>query len=168
MCKHMFSGREGGGNLPVISYRADGYPHQLKENKERTDPPKKLSSPGVWITTMPSCCVTGRAVSCGLTCIGDIRITCGGLYQRGAWGQVGGSLYVFLYMCVCVCVFLFMTHTMQQDHTVLLVCGISRLKIGPATGGRHEQTAERGGEKRRVAGKNSGDCKCCACSQQPG
>lgn len=68
-------------------------------------------------------------------------VDCISVEHGGKWVEVCMS------SCTCVCVFLFMTHTMQQDHTVLLVCGISRLKIGPATGGGHEQTAERGGEE---------------------
>lgn len=43
MCK--FHEKEGRRNLPVTAYRADGYPHQLKENKERIKTAK--SSPGV-------------------------------------------------------------------------------------------------------------------------
>lgn len=57
-------------------------------------------------------------------------------------GHVGGRLCVFLCMC------LFVTHTMQRDHTVLLVCGSSRLKIGPTVGGGQEQAAENGGRRR--------------------
>ena len=54
------------------------------------------------------------------------------------------------YMCVSLCVCLFVTHTMQHDHTIFLVCGISRFKIGPTVGGGQEQTTERereGGEE---------------------
>lgn len=56
--------------------------------------------------------------------------------------------------CVCVC--LFVTHTMQQDHTVLLVCGISRFKIGLTVGGGQEQTAERGEKKKRETQRRTG------------
>lgn len=62
--------------------------------------------------------------------------------ERGGGGHVGGRLCVFLCMC------LFVTHTMQRDHTVLLVCGSSRLKIGPIVGGGQEQAAENGGRRR--------------------
>lgn len=37
MCTRTFPGKEGRRNLPVTARRADGYPHQLKENKERKD-----------------------------------------------------------------------------------------------------------------------------------
>lgn len=74
------------------------------------------------------------------------------------WAEV---LYVFLcisvYRSVCwsvfVCVCLFVTHTMQHDHTVFLVCGISRFKIGPTVGGGQEQTAEEGGRRRKRRGE---------------
>lgn len=57
--------------------------------------------------------------------------------------------------CGCKFVCLFVTHTMEQDHTVLLVCGISRFKIGPTVGGGQEQTADRGGEEKE--GKREGE-----------
>lgn len=44
MCKHTFSGEEGRGNLPMTAYRADGYPHELKENKERKDKNNRVQS----------------------------------------------------------------------------------------------------------------------------
>lgn len=59
--------------------------------------------------------------------------------------HVGGSLYAFL--CTYVC--LFVTHTMLQDHTAILVCGISRLKIGP--------TVEEGQEQQHKRGKGEGE-----------
>lgn len=59
--------------------------------------------------------------------------------------------------CVCWCACLFVTHTVHQDPTVPLVCGISRFKIGPSVGGGQEQTAERGGEKKKSEeGKENG------------
>lgn len=66
---------------------------------------------------------------------------CGKVRRWGTWVHVGGSLYVFLCMC------LFVTYTMQQDHTVLLVCGISRLKIGPGEGRGQEQEKKSGNSK---------------------
>lgn len=41
---------------------------------------------------------------------------------------------------------LFVTHSMQRDHTVLLVCGISRLKIDATVGGEKKKgrDSERG------------------------
>lgn len=51
--------------------------------------------------------------------------------------RVGGSQraeHVRARLCV--------THSMQPDHTVLLVCGISRLKIAAAVGGEEEEEEE--------------------------
>ncbi len=84
-------------------------------------------------------------------------LTCTGGEHGGMWVVVCMSscamcVCVCVCVCVCWCVCLFVTRTMQQDHTVLLVCGISRFKIGSTVGGGQEQTAERGGE-----GKENGD-----------
>lgn len=38
-----------------------------------------------------------------------------------------------------VCARLFVTHSMQRDHTVPLVCGISRLKIAATVGGEKKK-----------------------------
>lgn len=50
---------------------------------------------------------------------------------------------------------------MQQGHTALLVCGISRFKIGPHRGRRagNKQKRERGKNK-RGEGKENGDMMC--------
>lgn len=58
---------------------------------------------------------------------------------------------------------------MQQDHTVLLVCGISRFKIGPTVGGGQEQTAKRDGgeEEEEGEGEREGELgRHMVCSQQ--
>lgn len=109
---------------------------------------------------MSSCSVTERVASSFLRAEVLRRSQNNRECWWGAWGHVGGSLYVFflcmheivcVFVCVSVswCTCLFVTHTMQQDHTALLVCGISRFKIGPTVGGGQEQTAERGGRRRR-------------------
>lgn len=176
MCKHTvasaqtpwrFPEKEGRRNLPVTACGADGYPHQLKANKERKDKNNRVRP----------CCLdnhnvkllryweSGERLPPGPRCSGEVRITGSARVCVWAWGHVGGSLYVFSCMSVCCRACLFVTHTMQQDHTVLLVCGISRFKIGPSVGGGQEQTAERGGEEKgeekRGEGRESGDDTYC-------
>lgn len=76
---------------------------------------------------------------------------------------MGACGWTFVCVCVHMCVHLSVTHTMQQDHTVLLVCGISRFKIGPTVGGGQEQTGEiegrgqRGGEEEEEEGRRAGE-----------
>lgn len=147
-----FPGKEGKRNLPVTAHWADGYPHQLKENKERKDKnnrvrPWCLDSHNVKLLR---CWESGEELPPGRGAQNNRERACGNVHRWGTWGHVGGSLYVLSCMCVRVGVCVYLWH-MQQDHTVLLVCGISRFKIGPTVGGGQEQTAEReeGGRRRR-------------------
>lgn len=77
---------------------------------------------------------------------------CIGGEHGGTWVEVCMSSCASV--CVCWCACLFVTHTMQQDHTALLVCGISRFKIGSSVGGGQEQTAEREGRREGERGQH--------------
>lgn len=117
-----FPGKEGRRNLPVTALWADGYPHQLKANKEGRDKNNRVQA----------CCLDnhsvkllwyweGWAASSRPRWSGEVRITAG----------------------VCVFYLPCLWHTMQEDHTVLVVCGISRFKIGQIVGGGQKQREER-------------------------
>lgn len=73
---------------------------------------------------------------------------------------MGGGLYVKSRACPSMCcpVCLFVSGTMQRDHTVLVACGISRLKIAFAEWWElagQEQAAGRGAGGREQ-GKRQG------------
>lgn len=104
-----FPGKEGRRNLPVTALWADGYPHQLKANKERRGKNNRVQD----------CCLDKHSVKL----LWYLRRVSSFLQVEVLGRSQNNS------GCVRVLFNMSMTHNAAGPHSPL-VCGISRFKIG--------------------------------------
>lgn len=131
-------GKEGRRSLPVTAEQLDAYPHQLKENRiKRLNNRVQLWCFDNHKVKLLHCWESGEGFPVGPRCPGEVRITGRVCMVRSISEEHEG---VRVEVCVVhVCARLFVTHSLRQDHTVLLVCGISRLKIAPVWEGDEDK-----------------------------
>lgn len=134
----------------------------MKENKTLWNPAERIvidisrkqKKVGEDKKTVQLCCLDNQKCQAGPVVEEQRGASCSSRSSGGmAWNKFMcelvsscGYKFVCLLALVCVCVYLW--HVMQQDHTVLVVCGISRFKIGSCCG-RRAGTNRSEGEKGR-------------------
>lgn len=133
LCGKRVPGKEGRRSLAFLRQPAEVIhinPRQTKKDETKKKQPQCLAKRGAAPLRYRE---GGQDFPAGPRCCGQVR-TAGATRVGKSDRLASGSLYA-----EHVCARLFVTHWMVRDHTVLLVCGISRLKIAATVGGEKKK-----------------------------